>query len=480
MDPKKLKEVAWKYIEDNAEKFVEVAKNIWENPELGLQEYYASNLQTDVLEKNGFKVKRNVGGMPTAFIAEYGSGKPVIGILGEYDALPGLSQKVKAQREPIKEGAPGHGCGHNLLGTAGLAAAMAIKRLIEEGKVSGTVRYYGCPAEETLVGKVYMARDGVFNDLDAAITWHPLFLNAAWTSSSLAMVSVRFEFRGIPAHAAASPELGRSALDAAELMNVGANYLREHVPEKVRIHYTILYGGKEPNVVPERAVVWYYIRAPQPDLVEEVFERIKKIAQGAALMTETSVTWRVLTGCYNYLPNLTITRVAVDNMVEIGPPTFDENDYKFAEELQKTIPLPGLLKVLKGLNVPEKFIKELVNKPLHDSVITEFYDLGMVLPGSTDVGDVSWITPTVQFTTACWPIGTPSHSWQATAASGSSIGFKGMLFAAKVIAGTILDLLTNPDILEKAKKEFNETTAGRRYKPLIPEEAKPPFEQFEH
>ncbi|MEM0296542.1 MAG: amidohydrolase [Zestosphaera sp.] len=282
MDSEKVKEEVWRYIEENAEGFVEIARKIWENPELGLQERFASDLQTRVLEENGFRIKRDIGGMPTAFIAEYGSGRPIIGVLGEYDALPGLSQKAKAQREPVREGAPGHGCGHNLLGTAGVAAAIAVKKLMEEGKISGTLRYYGCPAEETLVGKVYMAREGVYNDLDAVITWHPMLLNAAWTSSSLAMISVRFEFKGIPAHAAASPEMGRSALDAAELMNVGANYLREHVPEKVRIHYSILYGGKEPNIVPDKAVVWYYIRAPDPVLVEEVFERMKKIAQGAA------------------------------------------------------------------------------------------------------------------------------------------------------------------------------------------------------
>jgi len=478
MEENNLKKQIWGFIDQNKEMFVEIAKKIWEKPELGLQEFFASELQMKVLKENGFKVKNNIAEMPTAFVAEYGSGKPIIGILGEYDALPGLSQKVKAQREPVEEGAPGHGCGHNLFGTAGVAAAIAIKNAIEEGKLSGTIRYYGCPAEETLVGKVFMARGGVFNDLDVALTWHPMILNAIWSSSSLAMISVRFEFHGIPAHAAASPEQGRSALDAVELMDVAANYLREHVPEKVRIHYSILYGGREPNIVPDRAVVWYYVRAPDPQLVEMVFERLKKIAEGAALMTETEVQWRVLTGCYNFLPNFTLSEVVLKNMKELGGPEFSEDDIQFAKELEKT--LPDKISVLRAMGVPEELIKEFKDVSLHQSVIEEFFDKGKVMPGSTDVGDVSWIVPLAQFTTACWALGTPSHSWQATAASGSGIGFNGMIFAAKILAGAIVDIFQNPEIIEKAKEEFKEATGGREYKCLVPEGTEPPFDQFEH
>lgn len=462
----------FKLIDKNKDLLIDIAQEIWENPETSLNEEKSSELQMKILKEKGFSIEKNIGDMPTAFIAEYGEGSPKVGVLGEYDALSGMSQKIKAVREPVEKGEPGHGCGHNLLGTAGIGAVLAIKEAIDRGAINGTIRYYGCPAEETLTGKVFMARDGVFDDLDSALTWHPMQTNSVWASSSLAMNSVRFNFEGQAAHASSSPEMGRSALDAVELMNVGANYLREHVNEKARIHYSITNGGGSPNIVPDAASVWYYIRAPKREEVEEIFERIKKIANGAAMMTETDVEWKFQAACYNMLPNQKLGEIITSNMKEIGGPDFTKDEKEFAKKIEKTFKKGQKEKVMAG--APE----EVIEKSLHEDVI-EPYDKGEVMSGSTDVGDVSWITPLAQFTAATWAVGTPPHSWQAVAASGSSIGHKAMIFSSKTLAGTLFDLYQNPELIDKAKKEFEENTEGKDYETPLPKNTKPPFDQFD-
>jgi len=304
-------------IDENQQELKEMAFEIWSNPELAFNEYKASKLQKDYLREQGFKII-DVPNVPTAFIAEFGEGKPVLGILGEYDALPGLSQKISAEREEMEGTSNGHGCGHNLLGTGGVGAITALKKVMEKENFKGTIRYYGCPAEETLAGKVFMAKEGVFDDLDSCISWHPASMNVVWGCRFLAVNSMKFRFKGIPAHAALVPHAGRSALDAVELMNVGANYLREHVIDKARIHYVITNGGMAPNVVPEDAEVWYYVRAPRRKDVIEISDRLYKIAEGAALMTETTMKYELVAGCYDVVPNRVLSDIMHKNMLETG------------------------------------------------------------------------------------------------------------------------------------------------------------------
>lgn len=460
---------AW--VEENEGALQDVACRIWNNPELPFLEKYAAEIQANILEDAGMRVQRGLKDMSTALIAEYGVGRPIIGILGEYDGLANLSQKVTDKCEPVQPGSPGHGCGHNLLGTAGMGAVLAIKRAIDKGDISGTVRYYGCPAEETLAGKVFMVREEVFDDLDACLTWHPASMNVVWGCSTLAMNSVMFKFHGVASHAAAAPHLGRSALDGVELMNVGANYLREHVPEKARIHYSITNGGGAPNIVPAEAAVWYYIRAPKRDQVEEIFEQIINIARGAALMTGTEVEWEFLTGCYDVLPNEVLGDLLTKNMKEVGPPKYSDEERRFAAALANTFPLDQKEKVMKSYYAPPE-VREMM---LHEGIIKNI-DKGEVMAGSTDVGDVSWIVPLAQFTAATWPVGTAAHTWQATASSGSGIGLKAMLFAAKSLAGTVYDLLGDGgDILKKAKEEFRMSAQNIQYKSPLPKGAKPPY-----
>jgi len=367
-----------------------LSRKIWEFAEVGLQEHRSAEAQADLLEKAGFEVQRGVAGMPTAFVASYGTARPVIGLLGEYDALPGLSQKVVAEKEPLNEGAAGHGCGHNLLGVAAVGAALAVKEAIENGEVQGTVRYYGCPAEETLVGKVFMVREGLFDDVDAALTWHPMSVNGVWNASSLALNSAKFRFFGRTSHAAADPEAGRSALDAVELMNVGANYLREHVPSEARMHYVVTNGGGEPNVVPAEAEVWYYVRAPRRDDVDDIYARLLKIAEGATLMTETTHEVEVLAACYNVLPNQVLGHLLQDKLEEVGPPAFDERDIEFAAEIQNSF-VPAQFK--RALEFLKK--RGVEDEVLHQGV-TEFKFEDKPMSGSTDVADVSgWHTRTL-------------------------------------------------------------------------------------
>jgi len=404
-----------------------------------------------------------VGQMPTAFVASWGEGEPIIGILGEYDALPSLSQRVSAAKEPIEDGAPGHGCGHNLLGVAALGAALSVKEAMEKDKIQGTVRYYGCPAEETLVGKVYMARDGVFDDLDAAITWHPGYVNSVWASSALAMNSFKVNFHGIASHAGGSPESGRSALDGVQLMDVGVNYMREHIIKEARIHCVITEGGQAPNVVPPYAQVWYYVRAPNREQVEQIYSWVLDIAKGAALMTGTTYDIEFLTGCYNTLPNDIIGDLLLEKLEKIGASEFTDEEKALARKLQETFPPGSIEKSLKRFGMT----REEVGDPLCDKVTKPPEE--KIGGGSTDVGDVSYITPTAQITTCCQALGTPGHSWQNVVTSGSSIGFKGMMVAAKAMALAALDLETRPDLLKAAREEFEDKSGGKGYVTPLPE-----------
>ncbi|WP_211748388.1 amidohydrolase [Paenibacillus sp. Marseille-Q4541] len=453
------------------ELFTRMAKQIWEKPELGYTESYASSLQAHLLEKEGFSLTMEVGGIPTAFIAEYGAGKPIIGILGEFDALPGLSQQVSPIYDPITVGGPGHGCGHNLLGTAGVEAIISLKQQMIEDKMQGTIRYYGCPAEELLSGKTFMARDGVFDDLDCVLTWHPGSMNAAANYSMQALTGVEFFFSGRTAHAGGAPHLGRSALDAVELMNVGANYLREHVPDGSRIHYQITNGGQAPNIVPDQASVYYFLRGADRKAVDHLFERLIKVAQGAAMMTETTVSWHIKAGCYDTLPNAVLNDLMHAQGEHTDPIEFTAEEEKFAEQLRNSIH-PDVLAAssMEASILPEGTL-------LATPFINEKTLYGKTIGGSSDIGDVSWITPMGQITTTCAPVGVQVHTWQATASFGSSIGMKGMHYAAQIMALSAYDLLLNKDgILEQAKSEFAESTSrkGITFKAGIPEEVKPP------
>jgi aminobenzoyl-glutamate utilization protein B len=465
------KDIALEWIEENKDKIIFLSDKIWEYAELGLEEYNSSKLLADTLEEYGFKVKRGIAGMPTAFVAEWGSGKPVIGILGEYDALAGLSQKRVPWREPIIEGAPGHGCGHNIFGAATAAGAIALKIAMEKCKMEGTIKYFGCPAEETLIGKVFMAREGVFEGLDFAINYHPSSFNTVSLGSTNAMNSARFHFYGRASHAGGSPEAGRSALDAVELMNVGVNYMREHIIQDARIHYIIEKGGDQPNIVPPYARSWYLIRAPEREQVEEIYNWILDIAKGAALMTQTQHKVEFITGCYNMIQNKTLAMTCLKVMREIGAPKFNKEDYEFAKKIHETIPPEQKRNALKRMKIPdwEKLMDVILDEEVRDP-----WDEGEVSHGSTDVGDVSWQTPTLSFETACFVLGSPGHSWQNVAAAGVGIGHKGGIYAAKVIAATAIEIMSNSKLIEEAWKEFREKTKGKKYKSPIPPEVKEP------
>lgn len=452
------KKALFSILEQNEEVLSDIALDIWNHPEISHEEFRTCKLQKEYLAGQGFSI-REVPNNPTSFVAEFGSGHPIIGVSGEFDALPKLSQKVCSHREPAASlDDPGHGCGHNLLGTAGIGAVAALKSCMEQEHIAGTIRYYGCAAEETLDGKPLMAREGVFDDLDACISWHPSFMNVIWGCDFLAVNSMKFRFKGIPSHAAAAPESGRSALDAVELMDIGANYLREHVVDSVRIHYSITNGGGLPNTVPADAEVWYYVRAPRRQDVRNTTARLIKIAQGAALMTETTMTHELLGGCYNVLPNHVIGDAMYKNMCLAGGPAFGEKDYAYAKEFAQQLSPAAKRSVMATYFAPE----EVADMELCGKVL-ENIDYGKMMAGSTDVGDISYITPFAQLTAACWPVGYASHTWVATACTGSSIGLKAMIFAAKSLAATAYDLLTTPDMLAAAKAEFLKATGGEKY-----------------
>ena len=469
------KEIAKDWIDKHQKHITELSDRIWDLPELGLQEFKSSTLLADELQGGGFDVQKGVAGMPTAFVATYGAGKPVIGIMGEYDALAGLSQKPIPSRESIVPGAPGHGCGHNIHGTSGVAAALAVKGVMENQKLEGTLKFFGCPAEETLVGKVFMVRDGDFDGLDAVLSHHPGQMNAARLGSSNAMNSVKFHFRGKASHAGGSPEQGRSALDAEELMDIGVNFLREHVVQEARIHYVVEDGGGQPNVVPAYARSWYFVRAPERQQVEHIYRWILRIADGADLMAETTHEVEFLTGCYNTLSNSALAELVVANMREIGAPTYNEEELAFAHAITETIPASEKRDRLQRSKRPGW--ERLLDVEM-DTSIPVPWGIGDVSGGSTDVGDVSWNTPTMEFSTATYPLGCPGHSWQNVASSRLGIGHESLIFAAKVIAATVLDLMTKPEVLAEVRKEFGESTKNLKYLSPLPKGLKPPLKQL--
>jgi aminobenzoyl-glutamate utilization protein B len=421
----------------------------------------SSKLLADELERHGFKVERGVAGMPTAFVATWGRGHPVIGIMGEYDALPGISQKAVPHKEPLDEGKPGHGCGHNVYGTSGMAAAVALRYAMEKQGIKGTIKFLGTPAEENYSGKVYMVRDGYFSGVDAVLSHHPSQLNTAGLASSNAINSVKFHYYGKTAHAAGSPEQGRSAIDAVELMDVGINYMREHIIEKARIHYVIEVGGNQPNVVPDYARSWYYVRAPEREQVEQIYRWVLKIAEGAAMMTETTLKVEFLGGVHNVIPNKTLSEIVISNMREIGPIKYTKAELEFAHKIEETIPRAEKIESLKKSEMPnwEKY----VDVDLITDIIDPWNE-GKVSPGSTDTSDVSWNAPTMEFETTAGVVGDPGHSWHTVACSGMSIGHKSLVFAAKTIAGSALDLITKPELLKKAQDELKTRLRGRVYK----------------
>lgn len=429
-----------------------ISKQIWDFAELGYQEEKSSALLAEQLRKEGFDVKTDVAGIPTAFVATYGSGKPVIGILAEYDALPGLATEAKSEFTPIAGQKGGHGCGHNLFGTASVAAAVEVKNWLTSSGHAGTVRVYGCPAEEGGAGKVYMVREGLFSDVDVALHWHPGSQNAADAGTSLANKNAKFRFRGIAAHAAASPERGRSALDGVEAMNYMVNLMREHVPQDTRIHYVITKGGEAPNVVPAFAEVYYYARHKDREVLQSVWKRIENAAEGAAKGTGTKVEWEVLGGVYNLLPNVTLAEIMHRNLQTVGGVQYTPEETAFAEKISQTFG--------EGQKVPVTNAAQV--KDFRDA--SESATSG----GSTDVGDVSWTVPTVGLQTATWVPGSSAHSWQSTAASGMSIGQKGMLVAAKTLACTALDLYKTPALIEKARAEWQQKRgADFKYEALL-------------
>ncbi len=448
---------------------------------MGFYEYKSSELLAKILEENGFKIDMGVASMPTAFVASYGDDKPTIGVLGEYDALPGLSQVAEYAKKPIIEGAPGHGCGHNLLGTAGVGGVLAVKKAIDAGEVKGSIRYYGCPAEEIFNAKGYMiSPGGVFEDIDISITWHPGTINGLNVRSNTALNSVFFKFHGKTAHAAADPYNGRSALDAVELMNIGANYLREHMISDARLHYVITKGGLAPNIVPAEAETYYFVRAPERYQVDELYNRLIKVAEGAALMTETRLEVDFEGGIYNPIHNDIVNNVIYDKMKQLGPSQFNKNELEFAQELKKTVPPLDKTEIRKI--VPPDMLDTILksfSEPLFSDIFPPF-GKGKVASGSTDVGDVSWYTPLGGFSTACHIVGSPGHSWQNVATSGMSIGHKGMIKAAQIICLTALEFFSNPSLVEKAREEFVNTFKDKKYKSPFPEGQKPPFHRFKN
>ncbi|MDQ8196063.1 amidohydrolase [Coraliomargarita sp. SDUM461004] len=448
-----IKDTLQTAIDRDANETIEISQRIWDYAELGYQEFKSSELLQQNAQMAGFSVKSGVADIPTAFVASYGSGSPVIGIMGEFDALPGLSQTVTHEREEHVEGGAGHACGHNLFAAGSWAAAKAIKEQIEGGTLSGTIRFYGTPAEEGGAGKVYMARAGLFEDVDVMLHWHPAGFNDASPRSTNANKGAKFRFHGIPAHAALSPEKGRSALDAVEAMNFMANLMREHVPEATRIHYVITNGGEAPNVVPEFAEVFYYIRHPDFQTVRELFDRLVLTAEAAAMGTETTMEYEVINGSYNILPNEALSRITYNNLIKVGGVSYNAEEQKFAENLYATLYKP--------------------NKPLGSQENVEPF-IPSAGRASSDVGDVSWLVPTTGLTTACLIPGSYLHTWQAVAAGGSSIAHKGMLNAAKVLAMTAADLLQDPTLIAAAREEW-EASRGEdfEYYPLLGEREPP-------
>jgi aminobenzoyl-glutamate utilization protein B len=442
----KLKSESATAIESGYDTYKKIAISIWDYAEVGFKENKSSALLQNTLKDNGFTVEAGVAGMPTAFVASYGSGSPVIAILAEYDALPGLSQDNSPTKTAIANKNSAHACGHHLFGTGSVAAGIAIKKLLETGKIKGTIKVFGCPAEEGGSGKVYMVRGGFFNNIDIVLHWHASEHNAVIYTSSLANKSAKFRFYGIASHASVSPEQGRSALDAVEAMDNMVNMMREHIPQETRIHYVITNGGKAPNVVPEFAEVYYYVRHPDKTMAVSIFERIVKAAEGAALGTETKMDYEIIGGTHDLLINKTLAINMQTNLEKVGGVRYTAEENAFAKKIQASFTgnydSIDSASVVKALHIEKN-------------------------QGSTDVGDVSYVVPTVGLEAATWVSGTSYHSWQAVACGGTDIGIKGMLVASKTMTFTAIDLFTNPELIKKAKEEFIKMKGDYQYKALL-------------
>ena len=458
------KKLIYAAVDEKSGMLTDLSDRIWEYAELSMMEHKSTAAYLEILRAEGFKVNANLCGIATAFSASYGEGRPVIGLLGEYDALSGLSQVPGSTwKEPLVEGGCGQGCGHNLLGAASLGAAIAIKEAIKAGHLKGTVVFYGCPGEEGCAGKTFMARDGQFRDLDAALTWHPSDVNEVSTGSNAASIQVEYSFTGIAAHAANDPHLGRSALDAAELMNVGVQFLREHMDSTCSVHYSFAdAGGLSPNVVQPTAKLIYMVRGESVRKAKALMKRVNNIAQGAALMTETEVTWRQIDGTSSTVSNEVLEELLYQNLLEAPLPQYTEEEITFAAGLRTTYSVSGLPGKLTNENRKlRSFVAEKTKngRSAINHFVFPYYPSNRFNPGSSDVGDVSWLTPTAQFDAVTIPSGCPAHSWQTVSSGKTSLAHKGMLYAAKVLAAATADLMENPDLVAKARAEFRETTA---------------------
>ncbi|MFN7921956.1 MAG: amidohydrolase [Bryobacteraceae bacterium] len=444
-------------MDDTAQRYGEISRRIWEFAELGHKEQKSSALLRDELRANGFRVEENIGGMPTAFVATWGSGKPVIGLMGEFDALPALSQDTVPERKALIAGGSGHGCGHNLFGAAVVFAAVAVKNHMAANRLPGTIRFYGTPAEEGGGGKIYMVRAGVFEGTDVVLTWHPGSTNHASLDSTLANMNAKVRFRGVASHAASAPQNGRSALDGLLLMNHAVEMLREHVPQETRMHYIITKGGAAPNIVPDFAEGYYYARHPSMAVLDGIWQRVIKCAEGAAMATETKAEVDLVNSVWDVLPNDALSTLLDKNLRTVGGVKYTAEERAFAERIRSTIDLTG---------APELGSEE--------TIVPQNVSNG--LGGSTDVGDVSWLLPTAQFVVATWAPGTPAHSWQSTACSGMSIGRKGMAVAAKTLALTTLDIVYDPRQVDLARAAFEKRRGSQRYQSRVPADHKPPLD----
>ena len=472
-----------KAVKEREAEILEANDKIWGYAELPYEEEKSSALLCGMLRKEGFEVEEGAAGIPTSFVAraKAGDGKPVVGILGEFDALSGLSQKAGCTaKAPIVNGAPGHGCGHCCLGTGALAAALVIRDYLVENGKSGTVIYYGCAAEEGAGAKQFMARAGLFQDVDFVYTWHPSSRNEVQNHCSVAIMGANFEFFGRAAHAGGSPHLGRSALDAAELMSVGVNYLREHMIDKARIHYAYVdAGGTSPNVVQDHSKVKYEVRAPKVSQMKELFERVVKVAKGAAMMTETEMKYEITMAFSDYVPNDTLAKLAAECMAEVGAPSWDERDYELARGFLNSYD-PATLETIKE-GIAETYganrLEEIMERPLDDQIHPYIEGVHEYESGSTDVGDVGYAVPTLNVNVASCCIGNVGHTWQMTAQAGSSLGHKGLLTAAKALALSAIRPMESPKTIKKAREEFVRRTGGVYHCPL-PEEVKPPVGRY--
>jgi aminobenzoyl-glutamate utilization protein B len=468
-------------IEKKKDEFISANDSIYGFAELSYEEFKSADLLCGILEREGFSVKRGLAGIPTCFSGTYGSGRPVMGILGEFDALPGLSQEAGVpEHRPVKKDGPGHGCGHCCLGTGSLAAAVAVKDYLKSNSLDGTVIYFGCPAEEGAGSKQFMARAGLFNSCDFCYTWHPSSLNDVSADSSTAIMGANFRFKGIAAHAGGSPWLGRSALDAVELMSVGCNYLREHIPDGQRIHYAYSdAGGTFPNVVPDHATVKYEVRASTVKDVKALFERVVKVAKGAAMMTETTLTYEITMAFSDFSNNSVLASIASGCLEELGAPDWDDSDYALASAFLKSygeMQLEGIKKAISDEFGSDK-TDELLSRPLHTGVVPYDQSSGKAVGGSSDVGDVGYAAPTAELHVATCCLGNIGHTWQMAGQAGSSIGHKGLLRAGEAIALSCIRTMARPDLIKKAREEYINKSGGKYVCPL-PDSVKPPIGRY--